>query len=299
MAETDNIGGPAAGKRSRIADSQKQVVGIVLVTSLVVGICAVLALHFVQYIIFNKEVITAKDESIATYEQVIKNVGVCKDANGDGKFSEKELKNCEPNNIAVDELPADTLRYNVMTTMANNKDLETIARNSQSDCFSDGKKIDYRKMYDEATNEDQKAYYLDLAKMCSALRVIPDAMPAKRNDEALMASLNQIFIISGWEPEGLSPSGENTDEEDENDIPSSPVSLSLETSSSMTQKVLSNIERSIRTFDIRSASISWMNGNVLSLQAQAKAYYLGESGIKEGTKTIYADKEKEKEMTEE
>jgi hypothetical protein len=52
---------------------------------------------------------------------------------------------------------------------------------------------------------------------------------------------------------------------------------------------LKNIERSIREFNIERATIEWGGDNSLILHAQATAYYMGESSIKEISKTVSVD----------
>ena len=280
--------GPAIGKRLKISKAQRAVLTIVLITSVVVGVCIVLMIHFVKYISFNSKVITAKDKAISNYETTIKNVGICNKPKG-SSYTLDELKKCNPNSLSSASLSG-TLRYNVMEVMAENPDLESVARESNGDCLTkDGKKIDWKTRYNLEQNEDKKAFYLDMVKMCSSLRVIPDALPAQKNVEALLASLNQIFIISGWEPEALSPN--DTDEESPVEgVEVIPVSLSVESSIPKTMTVLTNIEKSIRTFDITSASIEWSGIDQLSLQAQAVAYYIESEGLQETTETVYATK---------
>ena len=279
---------PAISKRLKISKAQRTILMIVLGASLGLGICLVLSIHFIKYISLNSKVISAKEKAISNYEETIENVGIC--AKPKGKhYTDEELKKCNPNTLSSENLPG-TLRYKIMEEMAKNSDLESVARESQSDCLtSSGAKVDYRKKYNEETDEDRKAYYLDMVKMCSSLRVIPDALPAKQNVEALLASLNQIFIISDWDPESLAPS-ENDQESLVEGVVSIPVTLSVESNSKKTLTVLNNIERSIRTFDITSATVEWSGQDKLSLQANAIAYYLEQAGIKETTETVYASK---------
>ncbi|MBQ6354806.1 hypothetical protein IJJ18_00020 [Candidatus Saccharibacteria bacterium] len=254
--------GPAISKRIKISKAQQTILLIVLGAAVGVGICLSMSIHFVKYISFNGKVINAKNKAISNYETTLKNV--------------------------------ETLKTNILEDMANNPDLESVARQSQSDCrTSSGKKIDYRKKYEEEQDEDKKAYYLDMVKMCSSLRVIPDALPAKQNVEALLASLNQIFIESDWDPESLAPS-ENDEESLVEGVVPIPVTLSVESDSKKTLTVLNNIERSIRTFDITSATVEWSGKDKLSLQANAIAYYLEQTGIKETTETVYASKDAKK-----
>ena len=70
------------------------------------------------------------------------------------------------------------------------------------------------------------------------------------------------------------------------------VRLSVEASTPVTVKVLNNIERSIREFDIKRASIEWGSDNTLVINAQATAYYMTPSTIEETTASIKPNKGK-------
>lgn len=286
MVKDKNQDGPAFSKRLKISKTQQQTLLITIITAVILGVCLVLGIYFVKYIKFNGKVIAAKDEAIADYEKTIKNVGLCRDTNNDGKFSEDELKKCNPDALDSALLPG-TLRYNVMVNMANNKDLESVARESLSDCYdASGEKIDWQKKFDETENDEEQAKYLAMLKMCSSLRVIPDALPAQANEEALMASLNQIFIVSGWEPEAISPSGDIKN--DTEGLSTIPVSLSVQADTATTMRVLDNIEKSIRTFELQTANISWSGDRFLALESQGTAYYTEDSGVVESNQTVYA-----------
>ena len=257
----------AVEKRIKIGKYQQEMIGMVLVAAIVLGVSVVLAVFFFKYIMFNATVLSAKDEAIKGY------------------------------NTAISSAAA--LRSTVINEMAMNEDLESVGRGTVSECYgADNKKIDFSAQYQEAVsaNDDEAVKKAEeMIKTCSALRVIPDALPASQNTEALMSSLDQIFKLSGWEPESLAPSGTSL----ESSIPGVgviPVSLSVEANTATTHKVLENIEKSIRSFDINSASISWSDDN-LELSAQASAYYTEEVGAKEESKTLYASKEAQKATT--
>lgn len=281
-----NPNGPAVEKRIKISKTQQQTLLIALVTAVVVGVCIVLAIYFGKYIGFNKKVIAAKDAAISDYEATIKNVGLCVDRDKDGKFSEEEIKKCNPDDLNSANLVG-TLRYNVMVNMANNTDLESVARDSQRDCYgTDGKKIDWQKKFDETEDDEEQSKYLSMLKMCSALRVIPDALPAQMNEEALMSSLNQVFILSNWEPESISPSGNATT--GTTGISTIPISLVVETTSERTMTVLENIEKSIRAFDIKTANIAWSQNGFLTIRGQGVAYYTEDADVIQTVETVYA-----------
>lgn len=296
-AETD---GPAVEKRQKISKSQKQILFTIGGTAVFVGVCAVLISYCMRLIGFNSRVIEAKDTSISNYSATIKNVGVCK-TSGNGVISDDELKNCTPNAYLSDSMKG-TLRYNVMVKTAENENLESVARPLQAACYdSDGKKIDFKSLYDNAEEEaakdsekdvdSLKTKYLNMMKSCSALRAVPDALPAQKNTEALLASLDRLFDIAGWQPTGLSPNSSSS-RSPYKGVSALPVSLSVEADSAKTLSVLSTIERSIRTFDITSATIEWIGDNTLKLGASARAYYTGEESLTQKTVTVYADANK-------
>lgn len=273
-------------KRVKISKAQQHIMAAVVVTSLVFGFSLVMSIYFIRTAVFNSKVLAAEDESIANYSASILNIGICKDTDRDKVLSKQELSKCNPDNIAVDSIPG-TLRYNVSVDMANNENLESVARESLADCYdADGKKKDYAEEYSNAETDEEREYQLGLMKMCTALRVVPDALPAQENDEALMASLNEIFIESQWEPESLSPSGDTVDLEIDG-LGGIPVSLSVEADAVTTMRVLTNIEKSIRSFDPTAATISWTESGI-NLRAQMTAYYTEDANLQESTITVKA-----------
>ena len=126
--------------------------------------------------------------------------------------------------------------------------------------------------------------------------MIPDALPAQKNTEALMSSLNQVFIVTGIEPERLAP----RDDVFVSEIPgigAIPVTMRLEGWDASVMLALNNIERSIREFDITEATIEWVNAG-LSLNISANAYYLAEDLEIEQVKTVDAKKKTRSARTE-
>lgn len=287
----------AVEKRIRIDRTKQQIMLMVLAASLVTGLCLVLSVFFIKYINFNNKVIKEKDASIANYNTTIKNVGICIDKNKDGTYTDDELESCDPETVDVKSLP-NTLRYNVLVEMANNQDLESVGREALSNCYHNGKKRDFAEAYYKAADEKSKLLQLQMLKMCSSLRAVPDALPASKNEEALMASLNQVFRISNYDPEALSPAGGSPVSTIEG-VGVIPVSLSIpKTKMQKTMEILQNIERSIRTFQVTSASIKWSSNedgeNMLELSAQANSYYAEEKEAVEETKTVYASNKAKK-----
>ncbi len=295
----------AVGKRIKISKIQQHMMLAALGTSLVFGVSLVFSIYFIKYISFNTSVIDAKETAISNYYTAIKNVGICTTKNKDGKFSDKDLKECNPESISAEEIP-NTLRNNVLIGMTEeNNDLESVARDSQSTCYDgNNRKIDFAKQYQEASKlEDEEkreearenAFYM--LKMCSSLRVIPDALPASKNDAALLSSMNQIFLISKLEPESLSPS-KNSEVSPVDGLEVIPISISVTDTVQKTTGLLQNLEKSIRAFSFQSAMISWkeetVEGQKLELNAQAFAFFTNQITASETQNTLYASKEAKK-----
>jgi len=157
--------------------------------------------------------------------------------------------------------------------LSENSDLELVARNREVQC---------------ETFEGETYTHLEAIRECSALRVIPDALPATHNPEALLASLNQIFLLTGTSPESLAPSDSNA-LSPITGVGAIPVSLSISGDSTLTRNLLDNIERSIRTFEMGNVSIEWRGDDAILLRGQATAFYSSEVVAKLQPKTIYAD----------
>lgn len=286
----------AVGKRIKISKIQQQQMLAVLGASLVFGVSLVFSIFFVKYIIFNSKVIEEKDTAISNYYTAIKNAGVCK-ANSSGKFSDKDLEKCDPTSLQVEDIPG-TLRYNVLIGMTENNNLESIARESQDLCYDkNGRKIDFTKSYQQAETDEEREAELYKIKLCSSLRVIPDALPSRQNDEALLSSINQIFLLAGLEPEALSPN-KSTEASPVANLKVIPVSLMVENNVANTTRLLQDFEKSIRSFSFQSATITWTGQDAglskLELSAQAYAFYTDEITASETQKTIYASKDAKK-----
>lgn len=285
----------AIGKRAKISEAQQYMLLAVLGASVALGAAISLTVHFVKQISFYAEAIAAEEKSIASYSDIIKTTGICKSPKGE-VYSDEELKNCDPDSIETSEIPG-TLRANILENLAANKALNSVPKEASSSCINPvtGKNYTYaelNKIYDDATGATELTAASQLIKSCSALRVIPDALPAFKNEEALLASLNKLFIDSGWQPESLSPSGSSSVSGVIPGLNTLSVSLSIEADTSTTMSVLNNIEHSIREFDIERATIEWGGNNTLALQAQATAYYMDPSSIIETTQTLTAEEDK-------
>ncbi|MBQ3353400.1 hypothetical protein IJG89_03635 [Candidatus Saccharibacteria bacterium] len=282
----------AIGKRAKITEAQQYMLLAVFVASVFLGAAISLTLRFIKQISFNTEVIMAEEKSIAAYTNVIKSTGVCKSPSG-SVYSDEELRKCNPDAIEISEIP-NTLRSNILEKLAANEALNSVPKESDSNCINPatGKNYTYKELnsiYKSATGSEELNAASQLIRSCSALRVIPDALPAFKNEEALLASLNKLFNISNWQPESISPSNTASNSKVDEGLNTISVKLSIEADSDTTKTILDNIERSIREFNIEKASISWESDDTLSLSAQAAAYYMDESSIVEETTTIKAE----------
>ncbi len=278
----------AIGKRAKISEAQQYMILSVLGASIFLGAAISLISHFVQQISFNTEVIMAEDESIVSYSNIIKNAGVCKSPSG-AVYSNSELEKCDPNNIEASEIPG-TLRANILENLAANDALNSVPKEDDSNCLNPATNKNYTykelvKMYSDARGASELQAASNLIKSCSALRVIPDALPAYKNEEALLASLNKLYLASNWEPEAFGSSGSTEVSALSENLNEISINSLVEADSGTTMSVLNNIERSIRQFDIRRATFEWNDG-ALNLTFQATAYYTNEAAITETEKTI-------------
>ena len=280
-------------KRLRISKAQKMTLTTVAVTSLILGAAIVLIVFLAKYIKLNANALGAKDEAIDNYSKTIANVGICVDSNNDGKINGNELSQCEPNDITLDKIP-DTLQSNIMTKTATNQALYSVATRTTATAAScldaNGKPHDFLKEYQEAKNDSDKKKALESVKTCSALRVIPDALPAQKNIEAASASLDWLLKQAGVRYESLTPSDDDSEESTSataSTVDSISLSLVLEVDTTGVYHALTAMERSIRTFDIDSLTIEWgSKSNKLDTTIKTRAYYSGQLTINEYNKTV-------------
>ena len=283
----------AIEKRAKISQAQQYVLLAVLGASIFLGVAIALIFFFIKQISFNSDVIAAEEQSIVSYSNAIRDIGVCKKPKG-AVYSDEELKNCNPDSIDVSSIPG-TLRANIIDNLAANTALNSVPKESTSGCINPytGKKYSYEelnKIYEEAENDDDLVKASELIQSCSALRIIPDAIPAFKNEEALLSSLNKIFLLTGSEPETLSPTGASGESVYSKGLESISVRLSVESETATTVGFLENVEHSIREFNIERATIEWAQDGKLVLQAQAAAFYMNPSELLETTETIKATK---------
>lgn len=279
-------------KTDKISEARQYSLIAAFGASIFFGVAIAMVIRFTNQIAFNAVVIAEEDQTITTLSDTIKNVGICTSPKGK-TYTDEELRRCDPNSIDTSSVPG-TLRSNVLQSMAANTALNSVPKEDLSYCVNEatGKNFTYSELnefYTEAVDEgdsQKMAAATELIQICSALRVIPDALPAYRNEEALLSSLNRIFIMSDWKPEGLSPTGTYEDSEFGKNLYTIPFQLSVDADTATTMRVLTNIERSIREFDVRRASIEWSSNSSLTINSELTAYYTLPAMLVEKTNTL-------------
>ncbi|MBP5512174.1 hypothetical protein J6X90_02195 [Candidatus Saccharibacteria bacterium] len=290
MGEKKSGGGFSLGKNLKISQAQQILLLAVLASSLVLGVAIALSLNFISHISFNAKVIMEKDQAIVSYSTALEKVGVCKKPK-DSTYSESELKNCNPSTIDVNTIPG-TLRYNIVNGLAANVALNSVPKaDVDIKCVNPDtlrnytiKELNNKYVYAESIEERESA--TNLLKTCSALRAIPDALPAYNNQEAMLSSLNKIFNLSGWIPDSLTPD-QNDSGLEESEVNGYYLTVAVDADSQMIQTLLRNFERSIRNIDIVSATLSYGgDSDSLKLSLQAAAYFVEKTELSEETKTV-------------
>lgn len=275
-------------KRAKISQAQQYMILAVLGAAVVFGVALALSIFFGSKIAFNNGVIAEEEKTIVIYSKAIQEIGVCTKPKGE-IYTDEELRKCNPNTVSTASVQ-DTLRSNILENMAKNEALASVPNEDASKCVSPKTKKNYtyeelQELYNSADTDEKIASASNLIQSCSSLRVIPDALPVFKNEEALLASLNKLFNAAGLEPESLSPTNTTDVATFGTNLNTISLRLAVEAEAWQVEKLLDNIERSIRDFSIERATIEWQEGQ-LNLQAQANAFYMDPSILGESTTTI-------------
>ncbi len=182
--------------------------------------------------------------------------------------------------------------------LRTNENLEVVGRTRADDCMRLTNKLD---------EESETINDIELARVCTSLRVIPDAIPSKENVEATLASLNQLLLWSDGaiQIEGISGADVDfaglTDEQGtaiQTTLKPIGASLSIDDTTARVHKALDTIENSIRNYDIVSASISFSGDSTesdsIELHSTFRAYYSSTVNIEKKSKKICADDSSDK-----
>ena len=282
MAESQKIQrskrkGVAFAKWSKIDKAQRNMLIAVCFASMALGITAVAAIYMIRVIGFNANVISEKDKVINDYKTIQQNLA--------------------------------TLSDNI-DTLKTNESLEVIARTRSDKCSEYGVKD---------LTSSKSVENLEIAHTCTALRVIPDTLPSVENKEAMLASFNQLAVwsspniniesLSGTEMEWANNASEEYDEygmliENSGDdggyetLKVAGASIMVDDSTYKVYSLLNMIERSVRNFDIASATIEYPddsgNSNTIKLGASYRVYYSTTKELRQSSKNVCADKNSRK-----
>lgn len=289
-----NFGGQSVAGGLKISKAQQTTLGIVGITAVVVGAGLVLVMNFLKYIDFNGKVIEKQGSAISGYSSSIKNSGACRAPRGK-EYTQEELKNCRPNETDTKEV-AGTLRASIMDDASSDTSLESVGRTTLSVCINPETNEPYssaelKEKYTYAETSNDQRYYINAMKICSALRVIPDSLPITKNTEALLASLNKIYIESDWSPSSIAPNNSNNQSSFEG-LSSIPVVFNNEddnVSLDQIRVLLGNLGKSIRYFNVLSLRIEIPKGSEkVKFSASAEAYYTSSVESSETTETVTA-----------
>lgn len=259
--------GVAFAKWAKIDKAQRNMFIAVCLASVVLGVTVVGVVYLCKVIAFNMKVIGEKNTIISDYKTI--------------------QRNLETVSNRVNEL-------------SNNTALEVVARTRSSDCA--GLSINL-------LNANSSVEDVELSRTCTALRVIPDALPSQMNDEATLASLNWLLLwsdpsiviegISGTDVDGVALTSKDGGSVNTSSLQPTGAAISINDGSAKVHKALDTIEKSIRNFDIASATISWSGGTMserntyipetIELNATYRAYYSNSVTIEKQSKKICAD----------
>ena len=143
---------------------------------------------------------------------------------------------------------------------------------------------------------------INTARTCSALRVIPDALPSSLNQEATTSSLNYLLNESGAAIEGISfknyadlvfapvtDSLGNVDTANTITAQVSELGITVKDTSKSIRRMLDVVESSIRNYDVFSLNMKYGEGGDIELTGSYTSYYSAPKTIELKTKQVCAN----------
>jgi len=278
MASEKEAGeGGALLKRIKITKAQRTMFIFVCGASMILGVTAVLGIYFTKTIIFDNKLIKQKDIVIDSLKQ-----------------SQDSL---EGMSAQIDALTSNEYLESVSTDRSL---LFNCDDYSSSSAFSE---------FD--TKEE-----VEKARRCSSLRVISDAMPSTSGTTASGTSqvtlddvrsttqvqidliMNEAQLDTDDDENGTSidDAGQSSSSELSSLIePYSMFNIGINASGSLDKmkNFLSTIDKSVRNFDLRSATFEITEGNNLQFSGEYYAYYTTPVNLQVFDRTICADEESE------
>jgi len=276
MASKNNVpsDGPATTKRFKITKAQRSMFIFVCGASLVLGVTAVLCIFFIKSIVYENKLIEQKEYVVEALK-------------GD-------QESLEGMSAQIDEL-------------SSNEYLESVAT-SRSNSF-DCNEVDWENLSASGTSDQ-----VEKLRSCSSLRVIHDAMPSTSNtitlDDVDATTRVQFALIvndaginsySRADTAGYSLEDSSYVSDDASSAgliePYSSFDLSVDMSSDLTmlKTYLSTVDKSIRNFDLRSATLSLdTKSNGVSFKGTYSGYYTNPVSLQIMERLVCADKKNEK-----
>jgi hypothetical protein len=162
--------------------------------------------------------------------------------------------------------------------LTDNESLEVVAKDRDPSCLTtDGKLADF--------NND-----IDMTRKCSAIRVVPDAIPAVRpgnqpNATALGASLGELLNFPGIvrEADHVGTVSTSTGAGLLNAID---TTFSVRADATAVKGLMEQMERSIRPFTVNTANFQWRAGGDLAVAVTTNSFFVNESTAERKYKDI-------------
>ncbi|MBR0134478.1 hypothetical protein IJM16_04450 [Candidatus Saccharibacteria bacterium] len=243
MATTkSNSKSVALGKRSKIDSAQRNMLIFVGAASVILGITIVAVIYFAKTISFNKKLIAAKDEVIASYKSTQKNL----------------------NDIS-----------NKISGLSTNENLESVGRMRDSICEGyDGKGLDVSYSLEQLPNVRKCSA---LRVITDALPYTKNQDSAVTSFYILIMLAKDGALIDGLRPNDFDKS--TIDDVTFNTMK---INVDFKATQEKILNTLNSIEKSIRNFNVSRASLSYGRGDNAGSDISFSASYLSYSSDKAG-----------------
>lgn len=273
-AKSNNGKGVALAKRAKIDKAQQYMLIAVCAASVFLGVTIVGVIYLSKKIGFNVTIMKENGDVIDSLDK-----------------SQKNLKSLS----------------DVVGELASNDNLESVARKRDGVNCEEG--IRKAKADDGSYALQAEDVDIEIVRTCSALRVIADTLPSKKNTNATNNSLNWLVVNKNKEVKLQSLNGTDSysamggittitdDEGNQINVNGLGTSITIEDTATNVLAVMDTIEHSIRNFDIRTVTIGWSGdgsdsrAGSIDLSATYASYYSQEVKVLTQKKTICANDE--------
>ena len=279
-------------KRVKIDKAQRNMFIAVCLASIIVGVTIVASIWFVRKIRFNNKFAKQQEYVIDDLKKSQANLDAL-------AVSVEELTSNEALEVVAQSKESKSQNQKLRELCASLLDEEKADAKDSSSSNSSSKSNNSNSSSSEEDEEDANNSY-ELAKTCSALRVIPDALPSGKNEVATLGSLDflisdlvNVEALSGDNGSRYSSYSKKSTRSVTKSVNSINANVSMSDSAARINAALNGIENSIRNYDIRSAKLSWTDdtrsGDSIDFSATFSAYYSNEVNAEVKTRVICAD----------